>query len=335
MTIGKKLNIAVILVSVISLIIGFIILTWYTIQIENDVDKQFVQKLQQETNYKLNGKKNIGITNAISIGNDGRIKKALRTNDRTWAIKTLGFIGVKMKKSTQFKNIKVHVHTKDNKSFVRIWKLKKFGDDLSSFRHSIVEVNKTLRTINTFELGKAGLSLRSVVPITDDDGTHLGSLEFMQGLNSVAKAFDKNGDGFMLLMDKRVSSVEQFKAEKIYKTNYIISQKFINQDFLTDAKKINIDSLLKNKIYKTDKFLYTFIDIKDFRDIKLGIAIVGSPLEKVNFAVNRAKQIINIALFIIVGLIIFILISVIISIKKLVALPLKNFSDGILGFFDY
>ncbi len=96
-----------------------------------------------------------------------------------------------MKEFTKFKNIKVHVHTKDNHSFLRIWKLDKYGDDLSSFRHSIVKVNQTKQAVNTFELGKAGLSLRSVVPVVDKDGTHLGSLEFMQGLNSVAKEFDK------------------------------------------------------------------------------------------------------------------------------------------------
>ena len=329
MTIGKKLNLTVLLVSLVSLVIGFSILQWYAAQIENDVDKQFVKKLQQEANYKFNIKKNIGITNAISIANDGRIKKALKTNDRKWAIKTLGFIGDKFKKATKFKNVKVHVHTKDNKSFVRIWKLKKFGDDLSSFRHSIVKVNQSLNAVNTFELGKAGLSLRSVVPITDDDGTHLGSLEFMQGLNSVAKAFNKNKDGFMLLMDKRVSSVKTFKAEKIYKTNYIISQKFVNNDFLNDAKKINMDKFLKNKRYETDKYLYTYVDVKDFRDTKLGIAIVGSPLEKVNVAVNSAKKIINIALFIIIGLIIFILISIVISVNKFVISPLKNLNGGI------
>ena len=335
MTIGKKINIGVASVSLVALLASFLILSWYAVQIENDVDKKFIKNLQKETNYKFNIKKNIGITNAISIANDGRIKKALRTNDRKWAIKTLNFISEKFKKSTKFKNIKIHVHTKDNKSFVRIWKLKKFGDDLSGFRHSIVKVNQTQNAVNTFELGKAGLSLRSVVPITDDDGTHLGSLEFMQGLNSVAKAFDKNKEGFMLLMDKRVSSMKQFKEEKIYKTNYIISQKFINNSFLNDAKKIDIEKLLKDKKYETDKFLYTYVNVKDFRDKKLGIAIVGSPLEKVNSAVNSAKEIINIALFIVVGLVIFIIIAIVYAVRKLVVVPLEDLTFGIVEFFRY
>ena len=329
MSIGKKLNFTVIMVSLVSLLVGFLILNWYAIQIENDVNKQFVKNLQQEANNKFQTKKTVGISNAVSVANDGKIKEALRINNRDIAIKSLKNLGNNLKASTPFKNVKVHVHTKDNKSFVRIWKLEKFGDDLSSFRHSIVKVNQTKNAVNTFELGKAGLSLRSVVPVMDNDGTHLGSLEFMQGLNSVAKAFNKNKDGFILLMDKRKSSVKTFKAEKIYKKYYIISQKFVNNNFLNDAQKVDLDELLKNKRFKTNKYLYTYIDVKDFRNKTLGIAIVGSPLEKVNIAVDSAKKIINIALMIIVGLIIFILIAITIYVRSILVLPLKDFNYAI------
>ena len=71
-----------------------------------------------------------------------------------------------------------------------------------------VKVNSSKNVVNTFELEKAGLSLHSVVPVTDNDGTHFGSLKFMKGLNSVVKEFNKVEDGFILLMDKRESSVK-------------------------------------------------------------------------------------------------------------------------------
>ena len=133
------------------------------------------------------------------------------------------------------------MHTKDNKSFVRSWKLDKFGDDLSSFRDSVVKVNQTQTAVNTFEVGNAGLSLRSVACVTDDDGTHLGSLEFMQGLNSVAKSFDKSKDGFLLLMDDkflRGESTNKFK-------NYVISQKFINKRFFSRCKQDQCATTIK------------------------------------------------------------------------------------------
>lgn len=67
----------------------------------------------------------------------------------------------------------------------------------------------------------------------------------MQGINSVAKEFDKNGDAFLLLMDNSVA-VEAID-ETLKLNNYTISQKFINKDFLEDVKNL----ILKNYLQKT------------------------------------------------------------------------------------
>ena len=327
MTIGKKLGFTVLTVSLFALLVGFLILNWNATKIEDKVDKDFVSQLQEITLDRLATKKSVGIVAAVSIANDGKVKEALRTNNREVAIKTLNFIDKKMKKSTEFKNTKVHIHTENNKSFVRSWKTTKHGDDLSSFRASVVQVNQTKNAVNTFEVGKAGLSIRSVVCVTGDDGKPLGSLEFMQGLNSVAKTFDKHQDAFILLMNKSLAKAE-VSQNKQFK-NYIISQKFINKEFLADAKTINISELLKDKMYESEKFLYTYVDIKDFNNKKLGIALVASPLSKVNMAVDSAKGIINIALEIIVVLVIFILITIMTGVKKIVVSPLEEFNNGI------
>ena len=335
LSIGQKLNFVVFGVSVVLIVVAYIIFAFYKSSIANDTTKQYTQALKQQVQAQFKVKKDVGISNAVSVANDGRIIEALKNNNRDLAIVALKDLGKKLKASTPFKNVKVHIHTKDNHSFLRIWKLDKYGDDLSSFRHSIVKVNQTKQAVNTFELGKAGLSLRSVVPVTDKDGTHLGSLEFMQGLNSVAKNFNKNGDGFLLLMDKRLSSVKTFKAHKIFKTNYIISQKFINQDFLNDAQNINMEQLLKNGSYKTNKWFYTYIDVKDFRNKTLGIAIVGSPLSKVDQTINSVEKIVNNASIIMVVSVVLIQTILIILIRILITTPLKNFSKGMMDFFRY
>jgi methyl-accepting chemotaxis protein len=305
------------------------ILQYYELKTEKSVHKQIQDGLQMQLNYKLNAKKSIGLTNAISIANDGRIRKSLRTGDRKWAIISLNDISKKMKKDTKFKNVKVHVHTKDNISFIRNWKLKKYGDDLSSFRASVVKVNQIKSPVNTFEVGKAGLSLRSVAPVTDDNGNHLGSLEFMQGLNSVAKAFDKSGDAFLFLMDETLKKAP-IPSNKQYK-NYAISQKFINTEFLTDAKGINLTKLLKEKVLLTDKYLYTYQYIKDFNGKKLGIALVASPIEKVNVAIDASKVMINIALTIIISLVLFILAIITYTISRVVISPLTSLNDAIVN----
>jgi len=67
-------------------------------------------------------------------------------------------------------------------SFLRLHKPEKFGDDLSSIRQTVVEVNRTKRSISGIEKGVAGLGIRGVVPV-NMNGNHIGSVEFGIKLN--------------------------------------------------------------------------------------------------------------------------------------------------------
>jgi methyl-accepting chemotaxis protein len=331
-TIGEKINISIVGISLASLITAFIVLFYYKHKTEVQTYKNIQEELAISATAKIDGKKAVGVSNAVAIANDKSIKDALSTNQRDLAIKALANVSKNYKSSTPFKNIKVHVHTKDNHSFVRAWKPNKFGDDLSSFRPSVVAVNNTKQAIVTFEVGNAGLSLRAVVPVLNK-GEHLGSLEFMQGLNSVAKSFKKASGAFLLLMDENLKR-KPIPANKQFK-NYGISQKFIDQDFLTDAKTIDMNELFQNKYIVSDKYFYTYVDIKDFQNKKLGIALLGKPLSIVNEAIDGAEKLIYIALFIITIMAFVIVIVSAVLITKLVSKPLQDFEAGLLSFFRY
>jgi methyl-accepting chemotaxis protein len=62
-------------------------------------------------------------------------------------------------------------------SFLRAHKPAKFGDDLSSFRKTVVETNNRKTMIDGLEKGVAGLGIRGIAPIIQQ-GNHLGSIEF-------------------------------------------------------------------------------------------------------------------------------------------------------------
>ncbi|MCU7843654.1 MAG: methyl-accepting chemotaxis protein [Candidatus Thiodiazotropha sp. (ex Monitilora ramsayi)] len=62
-------------------------------------------------------------------------------------------------------------------SFLRVHKPAKFGDDLSGFRFTVLETNKTKQAIQGLEVGVAGLGVRGLVPV-NFQGKHVGSLEF-------------------------------------------------------------------------------------------------------------------------------------------------------------
>ncbi|WP_456384604.1 methyl-accepting chemotaxis protein [Desulfolithobacter sp.] len=76
-----------------------------------------------------------------------------------------------------------HFHLPPAISFLRLQKPEKYGDDLSGFRKTVVDANNSHRAISAIEKGKAGLSIRAVVPV-DYNGKHYGSVEFGAPLNN-------------------------------------------------------------------------------------------------------------------------------------------------------
>ncbi len=76
-----------------------------------------------------------------------------------------------------------HFHLPPATSFLRLQKPEKFGDDLSSFRKSVVQVNENLKDAAGIEAGVAGLSIRAVVPVMYLNKKHAGSVEFGAPIN--------------------------------------------------------------------------------------------------------------------------------------------------------
>lgn len=68
-------------------------------------------------------------------------------------------------------------HTPPATSWLRMHKVEQFGDDLSAFRKSVVDTNRTQTANRGLEGGVAGLGVRGVVPVMAN-GKHLGSVEF-------------------------------------------------------------------------------------------------------------------------------------------------------------
>jgi methyl-accepting chemotaxis protein len=297
-------------------------------------EAQLIEKIKYDLETSHEAKKSVGISNGVGLAGNAAIQNALKINEREGAIRVLKRVAADYKANTSFKNIKVHVHTKDNKSFIRAWKLNKFGDDLSGFRHSIVKVNETKKPVNTFEMGKAGLSLRSVIPVISPEGEHLGSLEFMQGLNSVAKSlYKKNGTGYLFLADKSKMSIKQFNKVKSFKEKYVVSikDKAIAPGFLEYSEKnMNLNELMSKGFTITDKYIYTYIPVKDFRNETLGIAIGGYPVELAEKEVfSIVKNFENVAIWLLAGLLLTMVIIVWFANNKIILTPIERINNAI------
>jgi methyl-accepting chemotaxis protein len=146
-SLAAKLNKYIILSTAIMMLLGalFVHLTLSSAMDKSDNNTADVLKAKIVEAEK--GKMQTALSIAVSLSTNTSIIEALETNNRKLAIDALGDLSKMFKNGTPFKNVKIHVHTADIHSFVRAWKPKKFGDDLSGFRDTIVKVSQTKKTI--------------------------------------------------------------------------------------------------------------------------------------------------------------------------------------------
>lgn len=97
-----------------------------------------------------------------------------------------------------------HFHLPPATSFLRLQNPEKFGDDLSGFRKTVVQVNETQQDAVGIEAGIAGLSVRAVVPVMFLNKKHAGSVEFGAPINDALLAqmkADNHGDLAVIVPD--------------------------------------------------------------------------------------------------------------------------------------
>lgn len=84
----------------------------------------------------------------------------------------------------EFRISQFQFHLPNAHSFLRLHSPAKFGDDLSSFRATVVAANEKKQEVSGLEVGVADLGFRVVRPVTDAGGNHIGTVEFGGGVDS-------------------------------------------------------------------------------------------------------------------------------------------------------
>ncbi len=251
----------------------------------NDLSQNLLADLKQEENLL----RNIGIVIAVNIGDNKVIQESLIEHNRGMAIKELEKISNDYEKSTSIKNMKIHIHTADVKAFVRNWKLNKFGDDLTGFRKAILEVKRTKQPIFVFEVGRIGMTLRSIVPIIKGN-KYLGSVEFIQAFENISKKFKRKNNFYLLLMNKSLLNIATYRIGSPEIGEYVLTLKSFDESFFKKAQHLSMNVLVRKGYSIDDKYLYTYKLIMGLDKEKLGMHLLGMPIKKVEEEVFSKKR---------------------------------------------
>jgi|GEM_PF-699953 len=192
----NRMSVRIVVVGVLALLLVSVMMQISVRQLTAQVDSSYQRQLMDSYSARyaaiLSSLSAKAFTGASNVAGIPQVQEAVANDDRDalahmfsgqWPV-------IKAQGIAQFQ-----FHTPQAHSLFRVHKPEKYGDDLSSFRRSVVQANQLHKPMVGLERGVAGLGVRAVVPVSYQ-GHYVGSVEFGSAVNR---------DSFAsLLTDKRV-----------------------------------------------------------------------------------------------------------------------------------
>lgn len=325
-----KLHIPIVLI----IILGLVIVTLNAIfSIQKLTQEKHLQVQDTYQNYAkkaLQTQRQIALTNVIAIANNTEIQKALFEKDRSTAQVILNNILEQYTAHTDFHNVKIHLHTLDFHSFLRSWRPDKNGDDLSEFRHSLHQLQKTQEPFATIELGRSGILLRGLSPIKYR-GKIIGSVEFIQSFDSIIDELKQEHQLETLILSPYDKSIRYFNNPIMVGSKHVLlnGDQNINQQIIQALTDQDFDLLEKKNYLTKTGFYITGVPLYDFGNKRIGWFLVADSLANVDNIIEHAQQalIYQIIMMLIVDLLIILILVWIL--RKSITQPISELSAHI------
>ncbi|MBE2985255.1 HAMP domain-containing protein [Campylobacter sp. RM9344] len=327
-SIRKKIYVPIVSLFVIAIAIMFMFFLNGSKEIEDNVISDKEKNFRLFTAEKLNSKIQVASLGAINLAQNKFVIDALLSNDKAMLKNELKKLVESYKDNSIYQNMKIHVHTADVKSFLRHWS-DKSGDDLSSFRKSILQVKNTKKPLVAIEAGVAGLELRGIAPIFYE-GEYIGSVEIMQSFESIVKDLKKElGLSAAIVMDNALlGSAGGLKdAPKVVQGNYTVAQKMDGADanFIKELSDVSKSDLKER--FQTSGYFVVSIPLEGFDGSSIGYIFAADTQENMYSAIMVAKDSMVDQIMVTVVAVVLVLILLTMILKSIILTPINNLQD--------
>jgi hypothetical protein len=257
-------------------VLGYFFNDYLNYKQESIVQKHLDMQLK-ELLEKLKERQSLVSTAAMLLANNQEVKECLKSNDKAKCEEYLKQIQDKFDTISFSQNIKIHIHTKDFRSFFRVWDLDHSkNDSLVSFRESLQKVKQEKKPIWGVEVGRYSLLIRGIAPIFEAD-EYLGSIEVISDFESMTEYFKQKDIDFFVLMDK--------KYEKIASMVEYPTRKRFNHFVIVNSVNSGLDSLRslelqETSFVQTNGFYLVYTPIYDLSNNKVGFYLLKIPVSK-------------------------------------------------------
>ena len=243
-------------------------------------------------------------------------------------------------KDTTGQSLQLHYHLPNGRSLVRLWREKQakksgkwvdISDDISSFRKTVLDVNRSGQAVKGIEPGRGGFTIRGLAPVKGPDGKQLGSVEVLKGFGPLLKSLEKTkGLKVLLFMNHDLlpitTKLQDGSKYPVMSNRYVLIS---GQKNTAAREAITLKELdagrQKNSTSMSGKFAVSTVPIHDYTNKQIGVLCMVADM-------SEQRTLITNALYLIVGGVLLIaLVPVLVGsqvIRKYIHKPL----DGLLSF---
>lgn len=239
-----------------------------------------------------------------------------------------------IRENMKINKLKLHFHKKPAISFLRTWRTKeenRGGDDLSSFRKTILKVGETKVPVIGIESGRGGIVLRGISPI-EANGEYQGTVEMYFMFDDLYK-FQKKNAIASLFVNKEIGDLFTEKSVKnnmkeFGKYYFVSSSETSIPNFVSSER---LSSQLESDYYISDNRFVRIIPLLDYSNKEIGKIVLGLDMTPEMTSLKSLKF--SLALFFII---IYLILQIILFIpaamvQKKVGAVAKSLQDVFAG----
>ena len=332
--IGIKLSIPILMVVILISFVTIMVSTHF-------LNQNFNRKIQSNNKNKLDNtnviiqilsEKALGIASAISdmelvknaydeFNKTGDLEKS-----RSMLVEEFAGITDKLTKELNLP-AHIHFHVPPARSLLRCWD-GTGGEDLSSFRGTILQVSENKEPLMGIEVDRSGIFIRGISPIFSTNGEFAGSVEYFFPFSEINQYLTSENYeiAFFIKEDPSPSKKSHsYKSDNIQRVKYHMidsSSKNFNlnhvYDYLINNDISDIEMFKKNDYHYAMKFIYSF------HNKAVGLIVYQEDLS--DYKKTFVKS--NTILIFFVSFLTFVnIISIILIIRMVVTYPLKLLSE--------
>ncbi len=234
--------------------------------------------------------------------------------------------------------MRVQFHTSDVRSLYRTWTDKK-RDDLH-FRRALIQLYDTEKPVKGIEVGRSGLVIRGIVPIKNDNGEVIGSVENFSPINELIKKQKRSKkEDFAIYLNTKFFDIElpEFKTNKANNESVTNNERVINNvrqyvvtsdNFLSEQviPILTKEDLTKSGSHEINDYIYTLKPLLDFSGKQIGVIVYQYNFHQASITIRNIRIIIFGSIFLL-----FVLLIVVTSIvsKKTISDPIKKVATAL------